>query len=93
MDRIAATLGELDELVKSAIPNWDFGGKMRHEIQLVESNDACDNDVCDIETKEFFVVGNVQENAVWIRQWRHSCASFPAPWSSPALVPDCRAWP
>ena len=83
MDRIAATLDELKDSVQPAISAWDFGGKMRDQIQLAEPDN-----ISDIEAGEFFVVRNVQENALWVRRRRHACASFPVRWSSRALLPE-----
>jgi hypothetical protein len=71
VDGKSAALDEFEDSIQPALPAWDFGGKMRNQVQLEKPND-----IGDVKAGEFFVVRNIQKDAVWIRQRRHACASF-----------------
>ena len=76
MDGIAATLDETENFVKPSIAARDLRSKVRDQVQLAEPNN-----VGHVEAGEFFVVGNVEENAFRIRLRRHACYSFPILWN------------
>ena len=88
MDGITAASDELEDLIQPAVPTWDFGGQMRNQIELAEPDY-----ISDVKADKFFVVRNVQENAVWIRQRRHACASFPVGSLSRAFLPGGKVGP
>ena len=72
MNGIRATLNELKNSIQPAISTGKFGGKVWGKAQL----DETDN-ISDIEAGKFFVVRNIEEYTLRVRQRRHACVSFP----------------
>jgi hypothetical protein len=88
MDGIMAILDELYDPVQSPIATRDFGGKMRNQTQLKEPYD-----ISEIKAVKFLIVGNIQEDSIWVRRRRHVCASYPVLWRSRVLLLDWKVGP